>query len=238
VNLNDITRTVYRLPGILGVFRGIAEVTAVYPTISSTVQPHRTDITFRQGDAFEINVTVQDDSDDPHPVNIDRCLLRFAAKLGSGVVPGDIAATIGLDGAHVVKQSSNPAEIAFAGPGNARIVIGMADTIAHPLNTGYAWDLQVIRPTEQRNMVGAVRIKNNENIVMGFGTDFTAVAVGDIFEAQGKKALVTEVLSADTIRVACSSWVDERRAPYAVWRTESRVVASGRWMCVGNTASP
>ena len=232
-DLDDIERTIYRFPGILGVYWSSPEVKAVYPTISSTVQPHKTDIEFRQGDAFDIGVLVQDDADNPQTVSIDGCMLRFAAKLGSGVVPGDIAATIGLDGAIIVKRSSDPSEIAFAGRGQARIIITMGDTIDHPLNMGYAWDLQITRPIEQRSTGGKFRISSDGDILFGHGTDLSSVTVGDILKAQGKMVIITELLDTNVIRVDCSTWTNETRADYEIWRSESRIVASGHWTCVG-----
>lgn len=239
-DLDDINRTIHRFHGILGAFCQQQEVFAVYPTISATAQPHRTDIIFRRGESFQIPVTIQDDLDAPQPFDISNCLLRFSVKLGPGVVPGNITATIGLEGAHIVKRNTpgGGIEVTRPGQGNAKISITRADTADHPLGMGYTWDLELIRILDQIPTTGTANLRNLESIITGNGTSFRSASAGQIFTAQGIQTLITEIISDEAVATEHLDWTSSRRETYSISQSESRIVASGRWICVSSATSP
>jgi hypothetical protein len=233
-DLDDTTRTIYRFQGILGAFCRQQEVPAVYPVISTTAQPHRTDIIFRRGESFTVPVTVQDDLDSPQPFDISNCILRFAVKLGSGAIPGSLAATIGLEGAHIVKRNTPDGgiEVTRPGQGNAKIEITMADTANHPLGTGYTWDLELIRILDPITTSGTINVRNLDSVVTGNGTNLRSASVGHILLAQDTHAIITEIISDEAMKTENLAWTTSRREAYSISRSESRIVASGRWICV------
>jgi hypothetical protein len=219
--------------GILGTFPSNPEVRGVFPELSATVRVHSQEIKFYRGDAFNIDVQVQNDEDPPSGVDVGLSILRFAAKQGYGETWSG-GSSLGNEAAQILKTSydSSQIEVVVGSQGKARIRIRKQDTFNHPL-VPMVWDLEVTRAVEQLDNPGTVRVFADSDVVTGTNTAWS-VYPGDIIEVQDRKVLILERISGEVLRVDWTGWTSEDAAEYFLYEAISRTVAFGPWTCVGD----
>ena len=226
--------------GILGRWHEQEEVRAVYPSLSATLQTHRQEIRFNRGDSFDIPIQVQnDDRCSPSNVSIDKSILKWAAKLGVGLVPGDITRSIENEGATIVKTTyDGEIELTQASNGRAIIHIRKADTWNHPLGNSYLWDLEIIKAVEHlEDQPGTVQVQESSGVIMGIGTDFpSSIGIGDIIHVQDRYVQITKRDSESILNVDFTEWSSEVGLNYNLYRGQTRTVAAGPWRCIGDVA--
>ncbi len=159
--------------GILAVFPANQEVFAVYPTLSSTILPHRQEIRFFRGDSFTFHVATQNDAQPPSNVDISRSVIRFAARQDFASYtyanPADWN-----DSAVILKKNYVTDQISVTNEinGHFDVKIKRADTILHPLGR-MGWDLEVTRPTEHlAGQPGTVSVQAGSPLITGPGNGF------------------------------------------------------------------
>jgi hypothetical protein len=215
------------------------EVIAVFPALSATVLPHQQEIKFRRGDSFDIDVQVQDDQDPPNAVDISRCIMKFGAKQGFGVWPGSgTRPRVDNEGLQILKQSYVSTEIEMINEtnGQARIHVKKADTIEHPM-VPMLWDVEIILPVDHLDgQPGTVITQTGDPIIQGVGTDFVSanIGLGDIIHVEGRHVMVVEVTGPSSLEADFTDWDGGSGLDYNLYRGASRVIASGRWTCLGD----
>jgi len=223
--------------GILGVVPSPVEVIGVFPSLSATIIPHQQEIKFRRGDSFDIDIQVQNDQDPPSRVDISRSILRFGAKQGFGCTwNNDLV--VGNEGLQIMKTSALASEIEFVNEtsGQARIKIRKTDTVRHPLGR-MNWDIELTKAVEHiQGTSGTIMVVAGQQLIQGVGTDFLAagIGLGDIIHIQGKYIMILEVLSSSAMKVDFTDWTTETGLDYNLYRGQSKTIASGPWVCIGD----
>lgn len=224
--------------GILGVYRSNPEIVGVYPELSATLIPHAQEIRLRRGDALNIAIQVQTDGDPPDPMGIDDAVVRWAAKIGYGQTERE-GVTIGNEGALILKRSYLPSEIEFGGgAGRAILHLRRADTLRLPLSPA-VWDLEVTRPDHEVAVPeGTVQFVGGSPFAIATGIDWTKLDLraGDLFSAQGRKVMITGVLSPAHLELDFSGWTTGAvpSAEVKLFTGETRTVASGPFVVEGD----
>lgn len=221
--------------GILGVFPSNPEIIAVFPELSGTALPHSQEIRVRRGDSLDIDVQFQDDLDPPDPFSVSGAVIRWAAKQGFGKTER-AGVTVGNEGALIVKRTYGPSEITVSGD-KATVHVKRKDTIDLPTAPAI-WDLEVARPTG--NVVlppnAQVQFMSNSSLVFGLDIDWKALGItnGDLFKAQGRTVLATEVVSNQHLRVDFDGWTPELTSDFQLQRANIKTVASGQFVVEGD----
>lgn len=223
--------------GILGVVPSPLEVIGVFPALSATVIPHQQEIKFRRGDSFDLDVQVQDDRDPPGRVDISRSVLRFGAKQGFGCT-GSNTLVVGNEGLQIMKTSALASEIEYINEtsGQARIKIRKSDTAEHPLGR-INWDIELTQAVEHiQGTSGTIMVVEGQQLIQGVGTNFSGagIGLGDIIHIDGKYLMVLEVLTATSMKVDFTNWNTQTGLEYNLYRGQSKTIASGPWVCVGD----
>lgn len=225
-------------PGILGTVPRDLEVKAVFPALSATVIPHAQEIRFRRGDSFSIDVQFQDDYDPPNSVDISRSIVKFGAKQGFGKFQASNDFIVGNEGLQILKQSYLTSEVELIDEtnGQARIHIKKSDTYDHPL-VPMMWDIEIIRPVEHLDgLAGTVITQNGDPVIQGTGTDFeaTGLGLGDIIHVEGRHVMIVSIDGPTALQTDFTDWSGGSGLEYNLYRSSSRVTASGPWTCLGD----
>lgn len=229
--------------GVLGVLMSDPEVTAVYPELSATIQPHSQEIRFYRGDDLDLPVQVQNDGDPPDAVDITDSVMRFVAKQGFGLSPksAPLSTTLGNDFALVVKTSSDPDQIEMD-PSRGRAIVHLRreDTFDLPLVPA-VWDLELIRPRAEISLPESsmVQVSAGNDMVFGLsGIDWTALKIrrGDLIKLQGRVVPVIEVISQVHLRVQFSNWTPAYipRNQVVLRRGQTKTIAFGAFIVMGD----
>lgn len=223
--------------GILGTYATNPEVIGVFPELASTVIPHAQEVRVRRGDDLDLDFQLQNDKDPPDVVTADLGVIRWAAKQGFGVTERD-GVVIGNEGALIFKRSSDPAQISLAGGGKGTVMIRREDTLGLPLSPA-VWDLEVTKGGTEVALPTGAQAQLVANLDMVLAQNFTwpeEILVGDIFEAQGRRVLVTQRVSPTYIRVDWKDWQAQLlpAGSFSIRRGVTKTVASGPFIVEGD----
>lgn len=226
--------------GALGVVPIDPEVIAVFPELSSTVQPHAQEIRLYRGDDLDITVQLQNDGDPPDPVSLVNAVVRWAAKQGYGNLSSAIRSQtiLGNESALIYKRSHVPSEVEIVDPSRGRAIVHLTrdDTMDLP-SVPAIWDLEVTRPIGDYALPADARIQltAGSDVAIAIGFDWIALGVrrGDIIETAGRRVLVRQVTSTMHARLDFFDWTGGYY-PIVIRKGRSKTVAAGRFVVMGD----
>jgi len=229
--------------GIVGMVTSDPEVTAVFPTLSSTVLTHSQEIRFFRGDSLDIAVTIQDDSDPADPVRLENCILRWAAKHGHGLVPTSLRnrVILGNESALLVKTSDRATEIEIVSEAKGHAVIHLepTDTFLMPGGVPAIWDLELVKATHDVPIPpGSVAVSAGSNTVMSLSVPLnwttSGLRLGDLLRIQGKLTRIVAIDGPQHLRVSRDDWSTEVTSNVVAWRSKTKTVAYGSFVVLGD----
>lgn len=226
--------------GVIAVYGSDMEVVAVYPEMSSTILPHGQEIRLYRGDDLDLRVQLQNDGDPPDQVSLDQSVVRWAAKQGYGLVPTSLKnrVILGNEAALIVKRSYDPAEVELSDAARGRAIVHLRrdDTWALP-SVSAVWDLEVTKPVSDVTLPEGARVQlvPGSDVALAVNVLWSGLSLrgGDIFEADGRRVLVREVLSDMHLRLDWSSWTGGLTS-FQLRRGRTKTAASGAFVLMGD----